>query len=320
MPDFAGNRVTAHTGTAYPIFQAPVGLVSRSALVGAVCDAGGVGLLETASLPVAQIQEEYDKIRERTANPFGVHLMIPTLSAKPDREREVLDWALDGRVRFVTTGYGDPTRYIGRLLDAGVITYHLTDSIDEALRAQDAGVHGVVLGGAEKGGGHDPQGLHLFALLQRARRRLEIPIVATGGIVDGYGMAAAFALGAEGVWMGTRFLASAECAWHQNYKDAIVDADEVVAIDMNLPIIPSMRAVRNDYAEAVLRGEAGHKRNPYAGEAMKLFYEGRTDLALVGVGESAVLVDEVKPAARIVEDTVREFWSEIERLTRLLRA
>lgn len=315
---FDGNRVTQHTGTEFPIFQAPIGLIARAELVGAVSAAGGVGLLETASLPVDQLQEQFDRIRERSDRPFGLHLMIPLLAARPEQERTVLDWALDGRVQFVTTGYGDPTRYIARLKDAGVVTYHLTDSLDEAQRAQDAGVDGVVLGGAERGGGHQPNNLHTFTLLQKARRVLDVPIVASGGIVDGFGMAAAFALGAEGVWMGTRFISSAECPWHDNYKQAIVDADQVLSIDMNLPIIPAMRAVRNSFAEAVSRGEAGHKRNPYAGEAMKLFYQGRTDLALVGCGESAVLVDEVKPAAQIIDDTVREFWSEIERLSALL--
>jgi enoyl-[acyl-carrier protein] reductase II len=315
---FDGNRVTRHTGTAYPVFQAPIGLISRAELVGAVTAAGGVGLLETASLPVPKLQEEYDRVRERTDRPFGLHLMIPVLAARPEQERAVLDWALDGRTHFVTTGYGDPTRYIDRLKAAGVVTYHQTDSLDEALRAQDAGVDGIVLGGAEKGGGHQPDSLHTFALLQKARRVLDVPIVATGGIVDGYGMAAAFALGAEGVWMGTRFIASTECPWHDGYKNAIVDADQVISIDMNLPIIPAMRAVRNEFADAVASGEAGHKRNPYAGDAMKLFYEGRTDLALVGCGESAVLVDAVKPAAQIIDETVQEFWAEIERLANLL--
>jgi len=117
--------------------------------------------------------------------------------------------------------------------------------------------------------------------------------------------------------MGTRFIASRECPWHANYKQEIVDAERVIAIDMNLPVIPSMRAVRNSFAEAVARGEAGHRRNPYAGEAMKLFYEGKTDLALVGCGESAVLIDRVRSAAEILEETVREFWAEIERLSRL---
>ena len=105
-----------------------------------------------------------------------------------------------------------------------------------------------------------------------------MPIVATGGIVDGHGMAAAVALGAEGVWLGARFIASTECPWHDNYKQAIVDADQVIAIDMGLPLIPEMRAVRTPFAEAVARGEAGQRNNPHAGEAMTLFYEGRTDL------------------------------------------
>jgi len=317
MHSFEGNRVVRHTGTEFPIFQAPIGLISRSALVGAVSAAGGVGLMETASLTMVQMQEEFDLIRARSNRPFGLHLMIPALAHKPEREKHVLDWVLDGRTHFVTTGYGDPTRYIARLKEAGVITYHQTDSLDEALRAQDAGVDGIILGGAEKGGGHSHDELHTFAMLQKARRCIDVPIVATGGIVDGYGMAAAFALGAEGVWMGTRFITSAECPWHDNYKRAIVDAQRVISIDMNLPNIPAMRAVRNDFAEAVARGEAGHKRNPYAGEAMKLFYEGRTDLALVGCGESAVLIDQVKPAAQIIQETVAEFWSEIERLSAL---
>jgi enoyl-[acyl-carrier protein] reductase II len=314
---FAGNRVTTHTGTAYPIFQAPIGLISRADLVGAVSAAGGIGLLETASLPLPQLQEQFDLVAERSDQPFGLHLMIPILTARPDHERAVLDWALDGRTRLVTTGYGDPTRYLTRIKDAGAVTYHMTDSLDEAQRAQDAGVDGIVLGGAEKGGGHRPDGLHTFALLQKARRKLDIPIVATGGIADGYGMAAAFALGAEGVWMGTRFIASVECPWHDNYKQAISDSDDVVSIDMGLPVIPAMRAVRNEFADAVSRGESGHKRNPYAGDAMKLFYEGRTDLALVGCGETAVLIDRVKSAAEIVRDTVNEFWSEIDRLSAL---
>jgi enoyl-[acyl-carrier protein] reductase II len=317
---FAGNRVTQHTGTASPIFQAPIGLISRADLVAAVSSAGGVGLLETASLPVPQLQEQFDIVRERSDQPFGLHLMIPILTSRPDHEREALDWVLDGRTRLVTTGYGDPTKYLARIRDAGAVTYHLTDSLDEAQRAQDAGVDGIVLGGAEKGGGHRPDGLHTFALLQLARKRLDIPVVATGGIADGFGMAAAFALGAEGVWMGTRFIASAECPWHDNYKQSISDSDEVLNIDMGLPIIPAMRAVRNDFAEAVSRGEAGHKRNPYAGDAMKLFSEGRTDLALVGCGESAVLIDRVKSASEIVRDTVDEFWSEIDRLAAMAHA
>ena len=316
-PSFEGNRVTRHTGTEFPIFQAPIGLISRAELVGAVSAAGGVGLMETASLSLEALQVEFDGVRARSNRPFGLHLMIPMLAGKPEREKAVLDWALDGRVRFITTGYGDPARYMKRIKDAGMITYHQTDSLDEALRAEDAGADGIVLAGAEKGGGNSPEGLHTFTLLQKARRHIHVPIVASGGIVDGYGMAAAFALGAEGVWMGTRFIASLECPWHGNYKQAIVDADEVIAIDLGLPLIPTMRAVRTPFAEAVARGEAGHKRNPYAGEAMKLFYEGRTDLALVGCGESAVLIDAVKPAGDIVRDTVSEFWSEIDRLAGL---
>jgi enoyl-[acyl-carrier protein] reductase II len=317
MHSFEGNRVIRHTGTEFPVFQAPIGLISRGELVGAVSAAGGVGLLETGSLPIPKLQAEFDLVRARSNRPFGLHFLIAALIRRPEQEAAALDWALDGRTNLVTTSYGDPTRYIARIKDAGAITYHLAETVEEALRAEDAGVDGIVLGGAEKGGGHAQDNLHTFALLQQARKRLAVPIVAAGGIVDGHGMAAAFALGAEGVWMGTRFIASQECPWHDNYKQAIVEAEHLISIDIGLPVIPSMRAVRTPFAEAVARGEAGHRKNPYAGDAMKLFYEGRTDLALVGCGESAVLIDAVKPAGDIVRDTVAEFWAEIERLSSL---
>jgi enoyl-[acyl-carrier protein] reductase II len=322
MHSFQGNRVTRDTGTEFPIFQAPIGLISRGDLVGAVSAAGGVGLMETMLMPVPEMQQEFDKVRARSNRPFGVHFLVNFLAGNPDREKAVLDWALDGKTSLITSGYGD-TRYTKRIQGAGAKNYHMADTIEDALRAEDAGVDGVVLGGGEKGGGHRPNQLHSFALLQAARKRLSVPIVASGGIVDGRGMAAAFVLGAEGIWMGTRFIAAAETPWHDNYKQAIVDAEHVVSVDYegrNALNIPSMRAVRTPFAEAVLRGEAGDRSKPYAGEPLKNFYEGRTDLALVGAGESAVLIDAVKPAAEIVQDTVREFWEEIDRLAALRTA
>ena len=315
MYSFEGNRVCRDTGAEFPIFQAPIGLISRERLVGAVSAAGGVGLMETMFLNREQLQEQHDLMRARTNRPIGIHFLVSFLSAKPDHEAMVLDWALDGRTNFITTGYGDPTRFAKRIKDAGVTTYHMCDTIDEALRAEDAGVDGLVLGGAEKGGGGASDNVHTFALLQKARTRTDLPIVAAGGIVDGRGMAAAFALGAEGVLMGTRFIASEECTWHDNYKQEIVKTEQV----MNIEMAPgrNFRAVRTPFAEALARGEAGNKAAPYGGDARAMFFEGRTDLALVGCGESAILVNEVKPAAAIIADTVREFWSEIDRLANL---
>ena len=318
MYSFAGNRVVQHTGTEFPIFQAPIGLISRGELVSGVSAAGGVGLMETMFLPIPDMQAEFDLVRSRSNHPFGLHFLVSFLERQPDREKVVLDWALDGKTNFITTGYGDPTRYIKRIKDAGMTTYHMTDTLEEALRAEDAGVDGVVLGGAEKGGGNGANNLHTFALLQKARKRLEIPIVATGGIADGYGMAAAFALGAEGVMMGTRFIASKECPWHENYKQAIVEAEHVIGITTTaVANSNSMRAVRTPYAEAVARGEAGQNQGPYFGDAGAMFYRGKTDVALIGCGETAVLIDEVKSAAEIITDTVREFWNEIDRISNL---
>ena len=318
MYSFEGNRVVRDTRANFPVFQAPIGLISRGELVGGVSAAGGVGLMETMFLPIPEMQAEFDLIRSRSNHPFGLHLLIAFLKAQPEREKVVLDWALDGKSNFITTGYGDPTHYINRIKDAGVTTYHMTDTLDEALRAEDAGVDGIVLGGAEKGGGNGRDNLHNFTLLQKARKRLSVPIVATGGIADGLGMAAAFALGAEGVMMGTRFIASRECPWHENYKQALVEADQVIGISSGMvPNSSSIRAVRTPYAEAVARGEVGQNQGPYMGDAGAMFYRGKMDVALIGCGESAVLIDEVKSAGQIVTDTVREFWEEIDRLANL---
>jgi enoyl-[acyl-carrier protein] reductase II len=318
MHSFADNRVIQHTGTEFPIFQAPIGLISRAELVGAVSAAGGVGLMETASLAMPQMQEQFDLIRARSNRPFGLHLMIPVLAHRPEREKEVLDWVLDGRTHFVTTGYGDPTRYIARLKDVGVVTYHQTDSLDEALRAQDAGVDGIVLGGAEKGGGHSRDELHTFALLQKARRRIDVPIVATGGIADGYGMAAAFALGAEAVQMGTRFVASAESPVHDRYKQAIVDAEATGTWVLNTRSTPCIRALKSQRTRAI--HDAGlMPADSFAG-IRQVYFDGDMEAAPALAGQSAGLIHAVLPVRQIVDDMVAEFHAIGARLGALAAA
>ena len=128
MHSFAGNRVVGHTGAPFPIFQAPIGLISRGDLVGAVSGAGGVGLMETMFLPIPDMQAQFDLVRARSNHPFGLHFLVGFLSSQPEREKAVLDWALDGKTKFITTGYGDPARYIRRIKDAGMTTYHMTDT------------------------------------------------------------------------------------------------------------------------------------------------------------------------------------------------
>ena len=316
MRSFAGNRVVRDTGARVPVFNAPIGYFARASLAGAVSAAGGMGLLETATTGLAETAAEAERIRERTDAPFGVQLFLRVL-AQQNRLDEVLDWALDGRTRFVVTAVGAPADIVARVHDAGAKLYHQTGSLTDALRAVDAGVDGLIVEGAEAGGLRSTRSMHLFSFLQQVRAKVDVPLVAGGGIVDGHGMAGAFALGADAVMMGTRFITAAESPVHHNVKQAIADATETINLE---PVKKGimMRFVRNDFSEAVARGDIDPQGQPYAGPVFELFETGDLGLAMVGAGESAALLHDVRTVAEIIDDTVAGFWAEIERLAALL--
>ncbi len=315
---FEGNRVVRDTGCRFPIFNAPVGYFARGQLAGAVSAAGGMGLMETSSATVLEATAaEFDLVRSHTAAPLGLQMFLRVLKGQ-GRVEEVLDWVLDGRTPLLVTCVGDPTPIAVRARDAGVKLYHQIGSLNDALRAVDAGVDGLIVEGAESGGLRGVRSPQLFTLLQQVRSRVDVPLVAAGGIADGYGMAGAFALGAEAILMGTRFMSAAESPVHHNWKQAIVDCNVTLNTDPGMGPI-RMRVAGNELAEAVFRGDIDPAGNPYAGPFLEAFEHGRLDKALVGCGESAVLIDTVKPVREIIEDTVATFWQEVTRLAQLLQ-
>ena len=314
---FDGNRVVQDTGCRYPIFNAPVGYFARAQLAGAVSAAGGMGLMETSSAGMAETAAQYDLVRAHTDAPLGLQMFLRVLKGQ-GRVDEVLDWILDGRTPLLVTCVGDPTPIARRAHDAGVKHYHQVGSLNDAQRAVDAGVDGLIVEGAESGGLRGVRSPHIFALLQQVRAQVDLPIIAAGGIVDGHGMAGAFALGAEGILMGTRFMSSAESPVHANWKQAITDSSVTLNIDPGLPGI-RMRVASTELAEAVFRGEVDPAGNPYAGPFLEAFENGRLDKAMVGCGESASLIGSVKTVQEIIDETVEVFWAEIERLARMLQ-
>jgi len=313
---FEGNRIVQATGCRYPIFNAPVGYFARAQLAGAVSAAGGMGLMETSSAGLAETAEQYDVVRSMTDAPLGLQMFLRVLKGQ-HRVDEVLDWILDGRTPLLVTCVGDPTPIAARANDAGVLLYHQIGSVNDARRAVDAGADGLIVEGAESGGLRGVRSPHLFALLQQVRTAVDVPLIAAGGIVDGHGMAGAFALGAEGVMMGTRFMSSAESPVHENWKQAITDSAVTLNIDPGMPGI-RMRVADTELAEAVFRGEVDPAGNPYAGPFLEAFENGRLDKAMVGCGESAALIGSVKSVAEIIAETVDGFWSEVERLAAML--
>jgi len=314
---FDGNRVVRDTGCRFPILNEPVGYFARAPLAGAVSAAGGMGLMETSSASLEETAAQFDLVRATTDAPLGLQMFLRVLKGQ-GRVDEVLDWVLDGRTPLLVTCVGDPTPIARRAREADVRHYHQVGSLNDARRAVDAGVDGLIVEGAESGGLRGVRSPHLFALLQQVRAAVDVPLIAAGGIADGHGMAGAFALGAEGILMGTRFMSSAESPVHLNWKQAITDCDVTLNIEPGMPGI-RMRVVGNELGEAVFRGDVDPAGNPYAGPFLEAFEHGRLDRAMVGCGESASLIGSIKTVREIVDETVAVFWAEIERLAGMLQ-
>ena len=310
-----GNRVTAHTRSLYPIIQAPMTWIARAPLVTAVSAAGGLGLLENSSRDLSITQREFAAIRAATNQPFGVNLPVRFLKVDEREESAIIDWLLENKIHFVTTSAGDPTRYARRLKDAGVVVYHAVPTLKGALKALDAGCDGLIVEGAESAGIRGEEEVHSFVLLQAVREKVDAPIIAAGGIVDGRGMAAAFALGADGVAMGTRFVASRESPVHPAYKEAIVAAGAAGTILTPRPPRANSRSLRTPYAEGVKA--SGQERGPIGSVIESLYIGGDVDNSAGAAGETAGLIHEIKPVAEIVEETMRGFWREVDRLAAL---
>jgi enoyl-[acyl-carrier protein] reductase II len=216
--DCIDSRVTRLLGVRYPIVQAPMGWIARAQLASAVSNAGGLGIIETSSGELDNVREEIRKMRDLTDQPFGVNIAQLLV-----RDPAIVDFVVAQGVRFVTTSAGDPRVYTKKLKEAGLTVFHVVPSLSAALKAIAAGVDGLVVEGGEGGGFKNPLDVATMVLLPLVCSKVDVPVIAAGGICDGPSMAAAFALGAEGVQMGSRMVSAAESPVHDNYKKLVVD-------------------------------------------------------------------------------------------------
>ena len=304
------NRFLADTGARYPIVQAPMGWIARSQLASAVCNAGGLGIIETSSGETANCQAEILKMPGLTSAPFGVNL--PILFLKDDA---ILRFICNSGVKFVTTSAGSPAKFIGPLKAAGITVYHAVPTVEAALKCVAAGIDGLIVEGAEGGGFKNPEEVSTLVLLQAIRRVTDVPLVAAGGICDGKGMAAAFALGAEAVQMGTRFVSAAESPVHANYKQAIIDARETGTYILNKKASPCVRALKTQRTAAI--AEAGLMPPDTFSRILELYFGGDMEAAVGLAGQTAGLIDSVKTAAEIIDETVAEFHAICGRMGRM---
>ena len=215
------NRITDLLEIEYPIVQAPMGYIARAQLASAVSNAGGLGVIETSSGRLDEVRDEIRKMRHLTDRPFGVNIAQLFV-----RDPDIVQFVVDNGVRFVTTSAGDPTKYTAKLKEAGLVVFHVVPTLKGALKAVEAGVDGLVVEGGEGGGFKNPRDVATMVLLPLVCSKVGVPVIAAGGITDGRSMAAAFALGAEGVQMGTRMVSALESPVHENYKRAITEGDE----------------------------------------------------------------------------------------------
>ncbi len=294
------NRITRLLGVDYPIIQAPMGWIARSQLASSVSNAGGLGIIETSSGELDAVREEILKMRDLTDKPFGVNIAQAFV-----RDPNIVQFVIDQGVKFVTTSAGNPQAYTGQLKEAGLTVFHVVPTLKGALKAVDAGVDGLVVEGGEGGGFKNPDPVASMVLLPLIRSKVDVPIVAAGGIVDGRSMAAAFALGAEAVQMGTRMVSAAESPVHDNWKQAIVDGAETDTVFLNQRHSPALRAIKTDRTRALQFAE--HNVFGDFGNALDLYFGGDMNAAIALSGQVQGRIDSVRPVAEVIDECVAEF-------------
>ncbi|MDA8046108.1 MAG: nitronate monooxygenase [Actinomycetota bacterium] len=306
MPDPAPgtdpSRVTQMLGVDIPIIQAPMTYIAGAQLAAAVSQAGALGIIETAS---PQGRADLIRVRDLTDRPVGANVALAMR-----KEASIVDELDRAGIRVVTTSSGDPGLLTSRLHDAGITVFHVVGTLRNALKAADAGVDGLVVEGVEGGGFKNPRGASTMVLLPLVAARVPLPLISAGGICDGRSMAAALTLGAGGVQMGTRMLASKESPVHRNFKEAVVASDDTGTVLLSLPGLPTMRVIRTATAEqAAARGRSETGLDA----ARTLYFDGDMEAALANTGQVAGRIDEVESVADIVADTWQQCRAVLDR-------
>jgi enoyl-[acyl-carrier protein] reductase II len=295
------NRVTDMTGTEFPIIQAPMGWIARAQLASAVSNAGGLGVIETSSGELDNIKAEVAKMRKLTDKPFGMNVALSYVKGT-----NIVDFVIEQGIKFVTTSSGSPKVCTKAFQEAGITVFHVVPTLDMALKAIDAGVDGLVVEGGEGGGFKNPSPVSTMVLLPLIRSRVDVPIIAAGGISDGVSMAGAFAMGAEGVQMGTRMLSCAESPVHENWKNAVLQAKETDTVFLNQASRPALRALRTQRTEQLLPLGQFNAMEHFVG-VNELYFGGDMEAAIPLSGQVAGRIDSIKTAALIMSETMSEF-------------
>lgn len=280
--------------------------VSGHKLAAAVSNSGGLGLIGAGSMYPDVLRTHIQKCKRATNKPFGVNvpLFYPDL-------KEILDIIIEEKVQIVFTSAGNPKLYTSFLKEHGITVVHVVSSVKFALKSQEAGVDAIVAEGFEAGGHNGREETTTFTLIPMVREKIKIPLIAAGGIATGRGMLAAMVLGAEGVQIGSRFVASEESSAHQNFKNEVVKTEDG-GTHLTLKELTPVRLIKNSFYQRV-QELYGQKADPEQlrellgrGRAKRGMFEGDLEEGELEIGQIAGLIHQVRPAAGIVKEIIAE--------------
>ena len=311
------NRVNRLFGIQYPIIQAGMVWASGWRLASAVSNAGGLGLIGAGSMYPEVLREHIQKCKKATQNPFGVN--VPLLYPDIDQLMKVI---VEEKVPIVFTAAGNPRLWTDYLKSHACIVVHVVSSVKFALKAQDCGVDAVVAEGFEAGGHNGREETTTLTLIPLVKKAITIPLIAAGGIGSGPAMLATMALGAEGVQIGSRFVATNEASSHDNFKEEVVKADQGSTV-LTLKELTPVRLIKNPFYQKInALYEAGASVEELRealgrGRAKKGMFEGDLVEGELEIGQVAAQIDSIIPAAEVVGEFVETFNSTLESLARI---
>jgi len=300
----------------YPIIQGGMAWVSTAELVAAVSNGGGLGIIGAGFMPTDVLRQEISKAKELTDKPFGVNLMLLTPHIS-----ELIEVCLEERVAVITTGAGNPGAFINRFKEIGTKVIPVIPSVALAQRMEKVGADAVIAEGTESGG-HVGE-LTTMVLVPQVVDAVDIPVIAAGGIADGRGIAAALALGASGIQVGTRFVCATECTAHENYKQKVLNAKDrdttVTGRSTGHPVRVIKNKLSKEFDRMEKEGASPEELEEYGTGKLRLAVkDGDVDFGSIMAGQSAGLVRNIKPAAAIIEDMVHEAKKTIDGLPNVL--
>ncbi|PIA78038.1 2-nitropropane dioxygenase [Gaetbulibacter sp. 4G1] len=301
------NRITELFNIKYPIIQAGMIWNSGWKLASASSNAGILGLIGAGSMYPEVLREHIQKCKKATSKPFGVNvpMLYPNI-------QEIMDIIVEEGVSIVFTSAGNPKTWTSWLQDKGITVVHVVSSVKFALKAQEAGVDAIVVEGFEAGGHNGRDETTTLTLVPMVKEQIKIPLIAAGGIATGKAMLATMVLGADGVQVGSRFVASEESSAHKDFKKVVVDAKEGDT-QLTLKELAPVRLIKNKFYNEL---QELYKTAPTPEQLKKLLgrarakrgmFEGDLDEGELEIGQIAGLIHDIKPVAEIVEDMVKEF-------------